>query len=201
MRDTQSNEGNHCQSGHFIVIAIFCLLVICIVLGLVYVLGHKEAPSKDTVTSQTKRTGGTDLTEGGKYLVISEWKVRFKLPDQLKGDVTYQIFPEALQKQETAYFQIGALAAMPNSSCKLPSSAAVYSSDMNGAGVYLIRSSTTLEDSPFDYKSNVSLGGSYYSIGKEKYSEQCVEEKQQNAGDMIRNLTFSLDSLERLPSP
>ena len=189
------------QAGHFTVIVACCIVVLCIIAGLVYVLGKRADPSTGATAQKAEKTTKTDLTEKGAYLVVSEWGVRFKLPGQLKGDVTYRIFPEALQKHETLYFQIDSLAALPNNSCKLPTGNAAYSSDMNGAGVYLIRASTKLDNSPFDYKSNVALGGSFYSMGREKYSEQCVEEnQQQNASDMIRELTFSLDSLESIPS-
>ena len=40
---------------------------------------------------QTQKTNTTqkDPTEGGKYLVIKEWGVRFGVPDDLRGDLSY----------------------------------------------------------------------------------------------------------------
>ena len=41
---------------------------------------------------QTQKTNTTqkDPTEGGKYLVIKEWGVRFRLPEDLRGTISYK---------------------------------------------------------------------------------------------------------------
>lgn len=38
----------------------------------------------------------SDPSEGGKYLVISEWSVRFELPEELRGDIYYETFTNSI---------------------------------------------------------------------------------------------------------
>ena len=51
-------------------------------------------PNGQTARNETKKPDEqkpTDPSEGGKYLVITEWGVRFPLPEVLKGNVTYSL--------------------------------------------------------------------------------------------------------------
>src|SRR5262245_46454657 len=82
------------QAGFSAVIAIAVVLVVA---GLGFAAWRiSQTPDKKTtnnspVTSpkQTQKTKSSDPSEGGKYLVIKEWGVRFKLPAALQGDISY----------------------------------------------------------------------------------------------------------------
>ncbi len=54
-----------------------------------------EIPSntaqQQSTTPSTSAQKKDDPSEGGKFLVIKEWGVRFKLPESLRGDVIYGV--------------------------------------------------------------------------------------------------------------
>lgn len=45
--------------------------------------------SSQTNNSQSQNEEPSDPSEGGKYLVIEEWDVRFELPEELRGTIYY----------------------------------------------------------------------------------------------------------------
>lgn len=69
-----------------------------------------------------------DPSEGGKYLIIKEWGVRFELPASLKGSVTYglrksdtgefDLVKPPGTKQEIAKFETTKLSSLPGN-CRL----------------------------------------------------------------------------------
>lgn len=144
-----------------------------------------------------------DPTEGGKYLVISEWGVRFQLPEDLRGDVTYGIAKSTSSNKEVAWFEIGKLASLPGSNCKLTDATGAYSGKTGGAGVVIDRTTEKLSEdvAGYFYAPNIKIGDFWYSGGRDKYADSCVgnESHQQKAIDTIGTLTYSLDKLEAIP--
>ena len=50
-----------------------------------------KVPSNKAMQIEEKQDKQADPSEGGKYLVIKEWGVRFPLPEELRGDIlTYE---------------------------------------------------------------------------------------------------------------
>ena len=71
-------------------IAIVATIVIVLLAGAVgwYMLAHADNNQKSSKSSANKTVqSAADPTQGGKYLVIKEWGVRFKLNDALKDDL------------------------------------------------------------------------------------------------------------------
>lgn len=56
----------------------------------VYFSNKNEGKSK-TSSQESKKT---DPSEGGKYLVIKEWNVRFRLPEEYKSDIYYSVIDD-----------------------------------------------------------------------------------------------------------
>lgn len=78
---------------------LFVLLIVLVVgavgFGAWYVINQKD---ENTATNQTTQTESvtesepvSDPSEGGKYLVIKEWGVRFPVSPSIKGDVAYGV--------------------------------------------------------------------------------------------------------------
>lgn len=190
---------------------VACLLVVVVVAGAGwYVMGRQKQGSSTAVQqSETKQPAASpvpkavDHTEGGTYLVIKEWGVRFPLPAELKGKVSYAIRggsstigPNNLPG-ETARLEIKPLTDMAASDCDFASA------DNTFGGPYIVRTSVERDKGtvPYDFKSDIRIGDYYYSVGRTKYSEQCVkdEAKFQEAGDTIGSLVQALDELEAIP--
>lgn len=85
-------------------IVISIAVIIGLSVGGLYVWNknHKSSQSnKDNNSSQTNNSNNSsnsntgnnnsqsDPSEGGKYLVIKEWGVRFEVPEGLRGDISY----------------------------------------------------------------------------------------------------------------
>lgn len=132
-----------------------------------------------------------DLSEGGKYLVISEWGVRFPVPEDLKGDITYAIRTNSDQSQ-VAYFEVGKIADLPGSKCNLDGS-------NEGIGAFIARTSEEIGelDSKLYYKANQQINGYWFSGGYGKMSDSCAGEgdNQILAGQVGRKITFELDKI------
>jgi len=81
--------------------AVEVLVIVAIVLGLglgSWTVLHKDKkdqvspiPTKTSSQSAKQPNTQTDLSEGGKYLVIKGWGVRTALPADFQGKVTYTI--------------------------------------------------------------------------------------------------------------
>jgi hypothetical protein len=150
-----------------------------------------EQTNKKDSTIPTQNTS-TDLAEGGKYLVIKEWGVRFLLPEELKGDVIYRLDRTNSDGTESVRFEIGKISNLPKASCGLDD-------DQKGVGVVLDRSKNAIseESSYYYYKSNIHIRDYWYGLAREKYSEQCVPEEP--AQQLVRNTSMQLlDALSEL---
>lgn len=106
------NSKSSNSSGFAHVAGVLAIVVLVAVVGTgVYVYNHGKAKRQDTAanqasgtntspapkdeaslnTQQNQDSAPSDPTEGGKYLVITEWGVRVTLPSDLKGAVTYSL--------------------------------------------------------------------------------------------------------------
>src|SRR6266480_1430280 len=91
---------------------LWLMIITCFAVGAVFGFQRWQAWQLDT---QAKKA-----SEGGKYLVIKEWGVRFPLPKELRGDVRYEIRPYFTGKDvpvETAWFEVVSVAKLPGSNC------------------------------------------------------------------------------------
>jgi len=94
---------------HIGLIIAAVLVVAAIAFGGWYVWdkNKKNDQKASNATSQNTNQAGqkeSDPSEGGKYLVIKEWGVRFELPEELRGDVYYQITKNDLLGAEFVNF-------------------------------------------------------------------------------------------------
>lgn len=143
-------------------------------------------PQTNTNTQQQNPIP-SDPAEGGKYLVIAEWGVRVPLPESLKGDIKYGLWARASEQTEVASFEIGKLAQLPNSNCKLHAESD-GSGLSGGIGVMLIRKPANLPapagvgDSTF-----TSQDGKYkyYATRLKALCASTNEQLQQDTGDAL----------------
>lgn len=89
-----------------------------------------------------KKVQSSDPSEGGKFLVISEWDIRIPLPQSLQGDITYGLRANASTHSEVASFEVGQLVNIPGNNCKLSTESDGGKS--GGIGNMLIRQPTAL---------------------------------------------------------
>ena len=145
------------SSNGFSVVEVVVALLVVVALGLggFFVWQHNKDDSSKDKSSNTNQSSGnsseqqagedknSDPSEGGKYLVIKEWGVRFLLPESLHDDVTYGKRSVSSTNQEAVSFEVGKIASLPGSNCKL-----VEQSDgsgkSGGIGVTLVRSPETV---------------------------------------------------------
>ena len=82
--------------------AAIALAVVFVVAGLGFAAWRiSQASNKKTASnspvqtpSEQKQTKSSDPSEGGMYLVIEQWDVRFLLPKDLRGSIVYRQDPE-----------------------------------------------------------------------------------------------------------
>lgn len=88
------------QRGFGAIGVVVIILVIAVVAFAGWYVWNKNKKDDTKPTGQTAQNQNppkpdeqkpADPSEGGKYLVISEWGVRFPLSDSLKGEVTYSL--------------------------------------------------------------------------------------------------------------
>jgi hypothetical protein len=198
------------HSPGFSVVEVIVVLVIIAAAGFggwyVWSKHHKDDSNKSNTSTQgnneNQNQTTADPSEGGKYLVIKEWGVRFKLPEDLKGQVTYGI-RTSTDGAQVAVFEVASIAALPGSSCKLTDiSSNGWSGKTGGIGSEIHRTTAKIgsdQEALFAF-SNMHINNYWYSGLYGKGADACVndESKQQLAGDTGRNLTFSLSSLEQV---
>jgi len=98
----------------------------------------KDNTSTNSTTTQNQNQKNankdqqtTDQSDGGKYLVIKEWKVRLPLSESLRGDAEYGIFLQN-NGDQIAYFASKKVAAKTTTGdCGL-----TETSDSNGHGMF-----------------------------------------------------------------
>jgi hypothetical protein len=182
------------QSKGFSAIELVIVLVVVLAAGFggwyVWHKNHTSVPAKQSSsTNQAKSTQSnqtntqSDPTEGGKYVVIKEWGVRFLLPQDLRGDVEYGIRKNVLLNDhapdgtppvygDVAYFASKKLDSIPaqQNNCALKPGG---HDDLNqrddptsydgGPGISLARSTDREKpSSTFDYHA----GNYWYRISK-----------------------------------
>ncbi|HSW36744.1 MAG TPA: hypothetical protein VLG37_00030 [Candidatus Saccharimonadales bacterium] len=194
------------SKGSSAAIALIIILVAAIIsFGGWYVWqNNKTEPTPKTNQTTKKTTKTTDPSEGGKYLVIKEWGVRFKLPQDLQGGVTYGISVASSGDKETAWFEVDKIAKLPGSNCRLSDAKTVGNSGKEGGiGVYLARTPEKVPDNQTSFyygpATNIHIGNYWYSGGRDKYADTCVnnENYTQLTIDTSGSLTYSLEGLEQ----
>ncbi len=189
-------------------IIVIVLFVILLGAGGWYVW-HKNkngVPVKATMSqgTQSKQPSTTaDPSDGGKYLVIKEWGVRFSLPEDLQGDVRYGIETSTSDNTQTAWFEVGKLAKLPGSNCKLSTvEASEKSGQSGGIGSYILRTSNKVgaDQEALLNSPNMQIENYWYSGGYGKYADSCMsnESYQQLASDTGMSLTTAFKSLKQL---
>lgn len=151
-----------------------------------------------TVAFLSNHNQVNDPSEGGKYLYIKEWGVRFKLPSDLQGkvvyatenniDVTLPNPDQATTKGDNAYLTTEEFSSLPDSDCKLN-----LPSGDHGARMLISR--TTESDAPYD-KTDVKLAG-YNYIATHGNGGYCSEKSDQSKElDFIKEIVASYKSME-----
>ncbi|GLZ30806.1 hypothetical protein Lesp02_29950 [Lentzea sp. NBRC 105346] len=204
MSKTQSQKG----FGAIGVVAI--ILVIAVVAFAGWYVWNKSKKDDTKPTGQTAQNQDqpkpdeqkpADPTEGGKYLVISEWGVRFPLPESQRGDVKYGIETYKSDGAQAAWFEVGKIANLPDSNCKLHAAGVNSTGQSGGIGVVLSRESQPLPaDEAGVYNSTVPHVGDYwYYVGRSRGSCSPTEASQQLELDAGFALLTSLTRLEAVP--
>jgi len=153
-------------------------------------------------TNNTQTNKQTDPSEGGKYLYIKEWSVRFKLPDSLRSDIYYVI--ETLRSEsgtavdsEAARLASHSLDNLPGSNCKLiiNEQKSVY----GGMQLTISRSKDKLASDvlPSYTDANRQLGdGYYYSLSYGHASCADSPEAEQRQIEIIQQLIEPFKKME-----
>lgn len=130
----------------FSVFVIILLILVLAALGLTgwYVWDKSRADdtakSSENKSSQVQqkndaktdeRSVQPDQSEGGKYLVIKEWNVRFALPEELQGDIEYGIFTFSSGDQAAYFASKKLVSRAPDGICGL-----APTNDSAGQGIF-----------------------------------------------------------------
>lgn len=193
------------QSG-FSVISLIVTILVITGIGLAgYYVWHKNHQQDDKQTTSksesqsTQKSGdqrqASDPTEGGRYLVIKEWGVRFPLPQDLQERITYQL-SEELTDEDGNHLQGAKIFISnpgPDTVCTLePGTTSINS------GAQLIRSE---KDKPFDasrykwtFKENVASDNKYnYHVNY--LTPDCASDKP---GSETAELQLALEKLSKI---
>lgn len=142
------------------------ILIVAAAASVVFAGRHNDNSSTQANSSQTK----SDPSEGGKYLYIKEWGVRFKLDPNLIGETLYAVKTNvdiASPAQESAggpmygdvaYFSTKQLADLAGSSCVVNAAENQY-----GGRVGISRS--TVQPQPAA-ASDIHIGNYWYRAEK-----------------------------------
>jgi hypothetical protein len=136
LRDMKRN-----QKGFGAIEALIIVAVLAVVgFGGWYITHKNKTGQLASTISKSQTANAADPSDGGKFLVIKEWGVRFPLDASLQGDTTYGIRTTSFT---AAYFQVGKIADLAGSNCKLQTESDGTGRD-GGIGVTLVRSATQL---------------------------------------------------------
>jgi hypothetical protein len=113
----------------------------------------KDNPSQATNNQQTEQNPKTtDPSEGGKYLVISEWDMKIPLTNDLQNDVKYGLFTFTSGDQAVYFTSKKLVSHGPGGSCDL-----VPRTDSSGQGI----SGGTIAVSRSTIKPEENVGSSF----------------------------------------
>lgn len=178
---TTDNAGGYVkqnlQKGSATVIAVALVLLIGVAAAGWFVWSKNSDRPKDNVSQQTHKTA--DPSEGGKYLVIKEWGVRFPLPEDLRGEVEYGVFTFN-DGSEAAYFTSKGIAAKSlDGGCDLRETNDSTGHGMSGGTIAINRA--TVKSSEPGAGEFQGPGGNWYHVeasnGGECYPGDTGEEK------------------------
>lgn len=180
---------------------VIALVIVLLALGgwWVWHQTKKDEPKPSSNGSQTEGQSEPqpqDPSEGGKYLVITEWGLRFLLPEELRGDVKYGIFTFNSGDQ-SAYFASKKIASRsPGGTCDLASQSETYGQGVAGGTIAVSRSTTKPED--IDQRS-FSTGSYWYTVdfgnGGECYAGDTGQDKGR-FNSLMENAIRQLEPIE-----
>jgi len=140
----------------FSVVEVLIVIAVAIILAAAGFFAWQKTRKNDTTKHETTNTQSSkqtpdkstaakaaDPTEGGKYLYIKEWGVRYPLPEDLRGQVNYGISFVVSTSAYSASFEVSSLNAIEGNNCALM---AMNEGVGGGTGVQLIRSSGAASD-------------------------------------------------------
>lgn len=213
-----NHKSSHSQHGFSALILIIILVLILALGGVSWYIwdqnrtqdtnqANNNSTTEEPQNNQTPNPEPVDPSENGKYLVIKEWDVRFELPEELRGDVKYGI--EIASDKQTAWFEVGSIAELPGSNCKLMPANDVGSSGYTGGiGVFVARSGVQMvEQDAIMSQSEITITPNWYYVFPMR--DGCIglsgtnsEEANNFTKKMVRaaeNLAESLENLEPIP--
>jgi prepilin-type N-terminal cleavage/methylation domain-containing protein len=165
------------QSKGFSVVEVLVVLVIIAVLALGGFFVWQRNKDDDAKTKNNTSQNNTDNkdneeepkdeepadpSEGGKYLVIDQWGMRFELPVEYRGDVEYGIFTFD-NGDQAAYFTSKKITAVSTFGCGLEQRDDSAGQGVRGGLVAIIRT----EANPEDVSDQLSFhqGEHWYTVG------------------------------------
>lgn len=140
-----------------------------------------------------------DPSEGGKYLVIKEWGIRFPLPEELRGDIAYAIEARS-DGTQVAWFEVNELASLPGSQCVLTT---FDGASGKGIGAFLIRTEEKIPSAEtakyYAPSTNIRIEPFWFAGGRERYSETCINDdsKTQMVADIRSSLVYQFEKIEK----
>ncbi len=141
-----------------------------------------------------------DPSEGGKYLVIKEWGVRFPLPQDLQSDIEYRL-NEGTSMGSSAVFSSKKLQGTNCEPLKVKTSSGEVWRGIGG--INLVKSSTPLEtdssEQSVNYREIKQLDGYWYSYNTKIASCSGLSESHPDSEVVFLNKLFdSFQSLESI---
>ncbi|MEV5532620.1 hypothetical protein [Streptomyces prunicolor] len=170
----------------FSIVEIIVIIFVVAALGVSGFFVWQKTHKKETTTKSNPKTSQTnqdkdtstepaDPSDGGKYLAITEWGVRFPLPENMRGDVTYGIAPVSSTNHYSTSFEVGKIANLAESNCKLYAASEGTGLE-GGIGVQLIRS-------PEPVPASEGIGSPIYTSKDGKYYFYAITPKGLCSGD------------------
>lgn len=179
----------------------FVALLIILLMGGGAFAGWHFWTNKNASNNSSSQQTKNDPSEGGKYLVIKEWGVRFRPDDLIKGDLYYGISKSTDFATgtpiEVVHFASRKLDKIAGNNCRLLKEGSGQGLT-GGSGNMLVRIKEEVANKSEDTNTTylLKVGGYwYYSLGSKG---SCIPD-QQNAHietDITQSIMQSLNTLE-----
>ena len=176
------------KSQGFSIIELVIVLVVVLAAGAGgWYMWQKNQKSESTKQSEQRpndqATTPSDPAEGGKYLVIKEWGVRFAVPEELRSEITYTLDPN---KEGQVVID----------SSKFPEGADCVSFGLARTPKKITNS---IDPQGFDSSSMAKIGDFYYSRLTGIIACSNDETVHQNAAVVQKKLYHAATSIEATP--
>lgn len=186
-----------------VVIAVIAVVAALAVGGWYVWDKNKEEKKTSDSTSQNNQEEQkqSDPSEGGKYLVIKEWGVRFELPEELRSGIEYGIF-SPIAGDQIANFAITEINKLPQSNCELTDVEASEGSGKSGGVVNIHKTRKAPEEFSKDiavsYDSSNSVDNNWYYVFSMR--DSCFDAADAEFARLMAKIELLADAGGRLES-